>query len=191
MGLSTAIRHCLTAALSVAIGSMLLAAPQMVFGETPGAAWPTAAFAGWRDDNGQTFDLSSVGGRVAIVTMAYTHCRLVCPMVFERLQQMQQELDSRGQSAEFFVVGFAGVEADPKAWHRYRISRHLTRVNWHFLSGSETDTRRFARTFGFEYWRYDEHVMHGFQIFVFGADGTQRTQIGMEDGPWLSGAGAP
>ena len=184
MGILIAIKHCLAAALSVAIGSMLLAAPRPVLGETPSAAWPTAAFADWRDDNGQTFDLRSVRGRLAIVTMAYTHCRLVCPMVFERLQQMQRELDSRGQVGEFFVIGFAGVEDDPKTWHRYRITRHLTRPNWHFLSGNETDTQRFARTFGFEYWLYDEHVMHGFQIFVFGADGMRRTQIGMEDGPW-------
>jgi cytochrome oxidase Cu insertion factor (SCO1/SenC/PrrC family) len=184
LGLSTAIRRGFTAAVGVAIGSMLLAAPRMVVGEAPSAAWPAAAFGGWRDDSGQPFDLRSAAGGLAIVTMAYTHCRLVCPMVFERLQQMQQELDSRGQSGQFFVIGFAGVGDDPQAWHQYRISRHLTRANWHFLSAGETDTRRFARTFGFEYWRYDEHVMHGFQIFVFGADGTRRTQITMEDGPW-------
>jgi hypothetical protein len=105
-------------------------------------------------------------------------------MVFERLEQMQQELDARGQTAEFFVIGFAGVGDDPQAWHRYRVSRHLTRTNWHFLCGSEPDTQRFARLFGFEFWRYDEHVMHGFQIIIFGADGMRRAQLGMEDGPW-------
>ena len=165
-------------------GVLLLAAPGAVVCETPGAPWPAASGTIWHDDTGRAFDLETVRGRFTVVTMAYTHCRLVCPMVFERLQQMQQEMDARGHSAEFIVIGFAGVDDDPAAWHRYRVSRHLTRSNWHFLTASEPDTQRFARTLGFEYWRYDEHVMHGFQIFVFGEDGVRRMQIGAEDGPW-------
>ena len=175
-------KHCCAAAAGLA--AVLLTAPQAVIGETAAANWPAAAAGGWRDDSGRVFDLASLRGRFAIVTMAYTHCRLVCPMVFERLGQMQQELDARGRTAEFVVIGFAGVDDDPATWHRYRLARHLTRSNWHFLTADEPDTQRFARNFGFEYWRYDEHVMHGFQIFVFGEDGERRMHIGAEDGPW-------
>ena len=180
---STAFILGLTAPFVCIAGMLLPVVPRTYASEKPDALWPVAAVAAWRDDNGQTFDLTRVGGRIAIVTMAYTHCRLICPMVFEKLQKIQQELDSRGEPAEFFVIGFAGVEDDPGAWHRYRLKRHLTRANWHFLSGTDSDTQRFARTFGFEYWRYDEHVMHRFQIFVFGADGRRRAQIDADDGP--------
>jgi protein SCO1 len=182
--LSNSITRCCTTAASLAAGLLCIAAPGLAAREATVAVWPDAAVAPWRDDAGRTFDLESMRGHFTIVTMAYTHCRLICPMVFERLAQMQRELDSRGHSAEFVVIGFAGVEDDPAAWHHYRETRHLTRANWHFLSASEPVTQRFARAFGFEYWRYDEHVMHGFQIFVFGEDGNRRMQVGADDGPW-------
>jgi protein SCO1/2 len=138
--------------------------------------WPELA-GRWRDDSGQAFDPAALRGRPAVVTMAFTRCRIVCPMVFERLRELDQEFQAQHVSAEFVVIGFSGTQDDPAAWHRYRLKRGLTGAHWHFLTGDALDTQRFARSFGFSFWNYDEHAMHGYRILTFDAGGAVREEI--------------
>lgn len=147
----------------------------------PGA-WPTAGGAsatrlaelpaGWIDDLGQPFDLRSLEGHAVVLTMAYATCHRVCPTTIRRLQHVQREYDRRGTSAEFLVIGYDPDNDDAAAWHQYRQARHLTRSNWHFLIGTRESVERTARQLGFEFWRYDQHVVHDSRILYFDERGT-------------------
>jgi len=123
--------------------------------------------AGWRDDRGQPFDLRTLQGHAVVLTMAYATCHRVCPMTMRRLQQMQRDFDRRGASAEFLVIGYDPERDDAPAWHQYRESRHLTRSNWHFLTGTRAAVEQAARQLGFEFWKYDQHVMHDTRVLYF------------------------
>ncbi len=159
-----------------------------------GAADPTAASAAaalldrlpanWRDEHGATLRLTALHGQRIFVTMAYTSCHRICPMTMTRLAEVQQELDERGMSAEFVIVSYDPDNDDAAAWRRYRASHHLLRDNWHFLSGTATDTERLARVLGFEFWRDGEHVMHGFRIVALGSDGAWRGAVDSAHGDW-------
>lgn len=120
----------------------------------------------WLDDQGREKDLGEFRGRRVLFTMAYATCRRVCPMTMERLQEFQREIDARGESAEFVIVGYDPTVDDPPAWRQYRRSRGLIRDNWHFLSGSVTSTEQLAHQLGFRFWKYDQHVMHDYRIVV-------------------------
>ena len=122
---------------------------------------------GWRDDRGQPFDLRTLQGHAVVLTMAYATCHRVCPTTMRRLQQMQREFDRRGSSAEFLVIGYDPERDDAPAWRQYRETRHLTRSNWHFLTGTRTADEQTARQLGFEFWKYDEHIMHDTRILYF------------------------
>jgi cytochrome oxidase Cu insertion factor (SCO1/SenC/PrrC family) len=124
----------------------------------------------WRDDGGGEFDLTLLRGHPVVFAMAYASCRRVCPMTMESLNKVQRALDDRRITADVIIVGYDPGD-DPATWRHYRKSRHLTRPNWHFLSGREADIGRFARALGFEYWKYDEHVMHDFKIVFVSAEG--------------------
>ena len=128
--------------------------------------------ADWRDDQSQPFDLRTLQGHAVVLTMAYATCHRVCPMTMRRLQQMQRDFDRRGTSAEFLVIGYDPERDDAAAWHQYRETRHLTRSNWHFLIGTRTTVEQAARRLGFEFWKYDEHVMHDTRILYFDERGT-------------------
>ena len=161
-------------------GAALLIALQLVLA-VPGV-WPTRACAsatqlaqlpaGWRDDRGQPFDLRTLQGHAVVLTMAYATCHRVCPMTMRRLQQMQRDFDRRGASAQFLVIGYDPDRDDAPAWHQYRETRHLTRSNWHFLTGTRTAVEQTARQLGFEFWKYDEHVMHDTRVLYFDERGT-------------------
>ena len=127
--------------------------------------------AAWRDDRGQRFDLNSLQGRAVVLTMAYANCHRVCPTTMQRLQELQQDYDRRGISADFLVVGYDPDNDDSATWHQYRQTRRLTRDNWHFLVGSRAAVEQLARQLGFEFWKYDQHVMHASRIVHFDARG--------------------
>jgi len=141
------------------------------------AAWPAAAGASairlaelpaaWTDDSGQAFDLHTLEGHAVVLTMAYATCHRVCPMTIRRLQQVQREYDLRGTRAEFVVIGYDPDNDDAAAWRQYRRSRHLTRNNWHFLIGTRAAVEQAARQLGFEFWRYDQHVVHDSRVLYF------------------------
>ena len=126
----------------------------------------------WRDDRGQPFDLRTLQGHAVVLTMAYATCHRVCPITMRRLQQMQRDFDRRGTAAEFLVIGYDPDSDDAAAWHQYRETRHLTRSNWHFLIGTRAAVEQTARQLGFEFWKYDEHVMHDTRVLYFDEHGT-------------------
>ena len=144
--------------------------------------WPTPANASaarlaelpptWRDDRGQLFDLRILQGHAVVLTMAYTTCHRVCPLTMHRLQQLQRDLDRRGTTAEFLVIGYDPDNDDAATWHQYRESRHLTRSNWHFLVGTHAAVEQTARQLGFEFWKMDQHVVHDSRILSFDEQGT-------------------
>jgi len=159
----------------------LLRAPALLLLTLPGA-WPAATGAtatrlselptAWVDDGGQPFDLRTLEGHAVVLTMAYATCHRVCPMTLRRLQQVQSEYDRRGTRAEFVVIGYDPDNDDAAAWRQYRRSRHLTRSNWHFLIGAREAVEQTARRLGFEFWRYDQHVVHDSRVLYFDERGT-------------------
>jgi protein SCO1 len=140
----------------------------------------------WLEDDGRILAFDSLAGRRVVLTMAYAGCHRICPLAISRLQQMQNRLDARGDQAEFVVVGYDPENERPTDWHAYRASHHLDRGNWHFLSGSRDDTERLARELGFDFWKYDEHVMHSLRALIFDTRGQLQRELGPETKDWAS-----
>jgi cytochrome oxidase Cu insertion factor (SCO1/SenC/PrrC family) len=134
----------------------------------------------WTDDGGRLLSLPDLRGRTVIITMAYTNCRRTCSTTMLRLQEIQRILDVKGKSAEFVIVSYDPENDDAAAWTQFRKNRNLTRPNWHFLSGRKSDTRRIANLLGLDFWAYDSHILHDFNIVVLNAEGAYDRQIGFE-----------
>jgi protein SCO1/2 len=133
----------------------------------------------WLDDAGRALDLHALGGQQLVLTMAYASCHRVCPMTIHHLEALQAELDAAGEQATFVVVGFDPQRDDPAAWRAYRRERGLTRSNWLFLTArDDRQVRQFASRLGFEFWRYDEHVMHDERVVVLAPGGALQVSAG-------------
>jgi protein SCO1/2 len=173
-----------------ALGVVLLA-PVASLGAAPGGARLADLPQRWRDDDGRELVLSRLTGQRVVLTMAYASCHRTCPLTITALEAMQQRLDQRGEQVHFVIVGYDPVNDDPAAWHQYRRHRHLDRSNWHFLTGSPDSTARLARALGFDFWMYDEHVMHGSRVLVFDAAGTAAAAFGPETPDWAAALMTP
>jgi len=140
----------------------------------------------WQDDDGRELALGQLSGDRVILTMAYASCHRICPATINALAAMQKRLDARGETAAFVVVGYDPDNDDAAAWREYRRRHHLERANWHFLSGTRAHTEQLARALGFDFWKYDEHVMHGSRALVFDASGRLQVALGPETRDWAS-----
>jgi cytochrome oxidase Cu insertion factor (SCO1/SenC/PrrC family) len=129
----------------------------------------------WSDDRAQLFDLHALRGEPVVLTMAYAACHRVCPTTMQRLLALQRDLDAQGVAARFVIVGYSPETDDPAAWRQYRQTHRLTRRNWHFLVGTREDVEQLSRQLGFDFWRYDQHVMHDSRIVYFDARGSLAT----------------
>jgi protein SCO1/2 len=140
----------------------------------------------WLGDDGRVLAFDSLAGRRVVLTMAFAGCHVICPPTIRQLQNMQRHLDARGEQADFVIVGYDPENERPADWRAFRANHHLERSNWHFLSGSRDDTERLAQQLGFEFWKYDEHVMHGVRALVFDARGQLQLELGAETKNWAS-----
>jgi len=166
----------------------------LAVGGQPAAAAPQVPTAGgarldqlpqqWRDDRGDRLPLASLVGHRVILTMAYATCHKFCPATISNLGRLQQALDARGEQVDFVIVGYDPDSDGPATWHRYRAHRHLNRSNWHFLTGTPDATAQLARQLGFEFWKYDDHVMHDVRVVVFDAHGVLANAIGSGTRDW-------
>ncbi len=138
----------------------------------------------WFDDQGRARSLDSLRGHRVILTMAFATCHRICPMTIDGLKRMQKALDARGERADFVVIGYDPDNDKPADWHRYRLTRHLERSNWLFLSGSTEATETLARRLGFEFWKMEDHVMHGSRALIFDDHGVQQAALGADTRLW-------
>ena len=138
----------------------------------------------WTDDDGREVRLTQLEGHRVILTMAYASCHRICPATIAALRSMQKKLDGRGEAAEFVVIGYDPANDDAAVWRRYRARHHLARSNWHFLSGPRDATQILARQLGFEFWTYDDHVMHGSRALIFDAHGALQSVLGPDSPDW-------
>ncbi len=140
----------------------------------------------WQDESGHAFALTNWPGQRVVMTMSYANCHLICPMTINGLKQMQAALDAKHETAQFVIVGYDPENEDAAAWRNYRKTHHITRSNWHFVTGSVADTVRFASQLKFERWKYDEHVMHDSKVVLFGANGVLSRELGSDTETWAA-----
>ena len=138
----------------------------------------------WQDDSGKPITLTGLAGERVVLTMAYANCHRICPMTIDSLKRLQKAMDERGERAQFVIVGYDPDNEDAATWRQYRLSHHLARTNWHFLTGTPADTAQLAHQLHFELWKYDEHVMHDSRVLLFDVDGVLAHELTPESGDW-------
>ena len=90
------------------------------------------------DQAGQSYAMSQTRGRVVVLAIIYTHCPDVCPLTTARMRQIQQRLQSAGESSQVELVS---VTVDPNrdtpdVLQRFAALYKVDTANWAFLTGA-------------------------------------------------------
>ncbi|MEX2150718.1 MAG: SCO family protein [Steroidobacteraceae bacterium] len=122
-------------------------------------------------------------GKPRLVTMIYTQCKYVCPMIVDSVQAVERGLTP----AERLRIGFVLISMDPKrdtpaALQAVMTTRRLNPAAWTLLRPEETGLRGIAGILGVRYRALaDGEFNHTTELVLLDADGrilARSAQIG-------------
>ena len=130
-----------------------------------------------QDAYGQPFPWSSLRGQARLVSMFYTNCHLMCPLIIENAKSVQNQL----APAERKQLGVVMISLDPArdtpAAMRDVAKRHRVPEGWQFLTPADNDVRAIASVLDVRYrFRQDGSINHTSVLVLLDSDGRIRAR---------------
>lgn len=127
--------------------------------------------------DGQPVAWSSLRGQPRVVSMFYTNCHLMCPLIIENAKSLQKQLSS----AERKRLGVVMVSLDPArdtpSAMQDVAQRHRVPDGWRFLTPAADDVRAIASVLDVRYrFRDDGSINHTSVLVLLDADGRVRAR---------------
>ena len=134
---------------------------------------------------GSTLELSQLRGQPLIVTMFYSHCTSVCPLLTAQLQRLMAELSpAERQQIRVLMVSFDSVRDTPEELRAFKSEHHIEDSNWVITRASAADVRSLAAALGIRYRELPDHSFnHSAVISVADRGGTVRARTSELTGP--------
>lgn len=132
-----------------------------------------------RDENGQTFVLSGGSGKPLVVSMIYTSCHHVCPLITKNLAAtVDIAREALGEdSFEVATVGFDWKVDTPDRMRQYARQQGVDASAWRFLAADEASVTALSESLGFQFFESTKGFDHLAQTTVVAGDGTIYRQV--------------
>jgi len=133
----------------------------------------------FRDVRGQSFELTSLRGKPLVISMIYTSCHHVCPMITKNLgAAIDIAHEALGEdSFNVVTVGFDWAVDTPDRMRLYAKERSIDVPGWHFLSGDDVSISALSRDLGFQFYPSAKGFDHLTQTTIVDASGAVYRQI--------------
>jgi protein SCO1/2 len=137
------------------------------------------------DAKGANLDLADLRGKPLVVSLIYTGCTHVCPMITQRVREATQEAQRVIGSDRFTVVtvGFDVRNDTPMRMAAFARAQGVDLPNWRFLSGDEASVSALARDLGFTYTASGGGFVHVAQTTIVDSTGRVYRQVYGDDFP--------
>jgi protein SCO1/2 len=126
------------------------------------------------DQRGAPVTLTSLQGRVVVVTFIYTRCPLpdYCPRMITNLAAVRDRFRARlGKDLTLLTVSFDPQYDTPERMADYARSHQAEIAGWHFLTGDASAIQQVCEAFGVEYWPDSGLITHTLQTAVIDRQG--------------------
>lgn len=132
-----------------------------------------------RDIDGQSFRLADLGGRPLVISMIYTSCHHVCPLITRNLADtVEIARDALGEHAFAVVtIGFDWKVDTPERMRQYAIQQGVDEPDWHFLAADEASVSKLSETLGFQFYPSAKGFDHLAQTTIVDDDGFIYRQV--------------
>ena len=127
----------------------------------------------WQNQQAETVELGELRGRKQVVSMVYTHCEHVCPVVVSSMKTIAASLPEEMENEVGFVlVTFTPSTDTPEALAEYARRQNLEKDQWSLLRGDDDAIRDLSMVLGVKYERLDNNeVNHSNLISVLDEEG--------------------
>lgn len=136
-----------------------------------------------RNTAGQPFELDSLRGKPLVISLIYTSCHHICPLITRNIQEtVGIAREALGDdSFSVITVGFDWRVDTPDRMRLYARQFGINEPEWHFLSGDDPSINALAENLGFQFYASPKGFDHLSQTTVVNADGIIYRQIYGED----------
>ncbi len=137
--------------------------------------WPVSDFT-HTDQNGESFGLKDLKGKVWVANLIFTHCEDVCLPMTANMKKLQDETKKEGIENIQFVSFSVDPELDtPEILHEFGKGFNADFGNWHFLTGySQAEIEQYALdTFKtiVKKPEAEDQVIHGTSFYLVDGEG--------------------
>jgi protein SCO1/2 len=124
------------------------------------------------DQDGHPFELASLQGGPVLVSMFYSSCEMVCPVLFETIKQTVRSLPAAmGDRIRILMVTF-DPERDTVAVLKETAQKHGCDKQWTLVRGSDANVRQIAAALGVQYRRLASgEFNHSASVLLLDAQG--------------------
>jgi len=129
--------------------------------------------------SGEPLSMDELRGRPLVVSMIFTSCGHVCPMLTQHLGEVvgiAREALGDG-SFQVATIGFDTVVDTPERMAKFAADSGVDDMNWYFLSGDPQTIHALSKDLGFSYFALPKGFDHITQTTVIDADGRIYRQV--------------
>ena len=136
-----------------------------------------------RDTSGQPFRLTSLKGKPVVLSLIYTSCHHVCPMITRNVKEtVEIGREALGNDAFSVVtVGFDWQVDTPDRMRMYASGHGIDIEDWHFLSGDLASITAISENVGFQFYASPKGFDHLSQVTIIDRDGVIYRQVYGQD----------
>ncbi|MEO8153654.1 MAG: SCO family protein [Rhizobacter sp.] len=156
--MNTYLRQALPACLLAvaALGAGLAQAAAASPATTGSSALPTDSIyqlpLTFTDQDGRDFSLAEHRGKPVLVSMFYTSCQFVCPMLIDAIRSNEAELSAPDRAQlSVVLVSFDPVHDSVTVLKRTAGERHLDAAHWSLARTDTKSVRKLAALLGVQY----------------------------------------
>ena len=128
----------------------------------------------WTDENGKPFSLAQLKGRPTVVSMIYTQCKSACPLTIQRVQAIEKQFGDDASKVNFLLVTLDPGRDKAVELLNFKKSHDIDRENWHLLTGSDADVRKFSVLIGVSFQKDSatQEILHSNRLIALLPDGS-------------------
>lgn len=146
------------------------------------------------DQDGRQQMLAERRGRPQLVTMFYTSCQMVCPMIIDSLRQTRNALDPATRARiDLLAVSFDPARDDVATLKSYAEKRKLDPRIWTLARTEPAQVRQLSGVLGLQYRQLpDGEFNHSSELILLDADGriaARTARIGKLDPEFVQAIG--
>lgn len=106
----------------------------------------------WVNQHGKAVKLADFRGKPTIMVMIYTSCQAACPRLTADMSLIHKQIPEELRTQINFVfVSIDPLVDTPEKTTEHLKKYHLNGSEWHFLTGTEENTRQFSMVLGVKY----------------------------------------
>lgn len=127
----------------------------------------------WKTRSGTSVSLSSLQGKIQVLSMVYTHCEYACPRILADMKRIRDAISDEALAQTHFTIVSIDPKRDtPKRLQAFADENDLSKKQWTLLNGQQGDILELAALLGFKYKRIsDTDFTHSNMITILNKEG--------------------